>query len=174
MQAQSYSTICDPMTGPARLLGPWSFPGKNNGVGCHFLLQGIFPTRDQTHVSYIGRQILYLWATWEAPKNNDKVGQRLLLESNPIPYIGIKRPVQTLRHPPRWPHVCFQGPPSSLSEHLHSFFPFSSKLKLKKGSHLWVQPLPAFWMSAKTPNFSKSRLPSFSSAFLIMPQGRCG
>ena len=23
---------------------PWDFPGKNTGVGCHFLLQGIFPT----------------------------------------------------------------------------------------------------------------------------------
>ena len=23
----------------ARLLGPWNFPGKNTGVGCHFLLQ---------------------------------------------------------------------------------------------------------------------------------------
>ena len=28
---------------PARLLFPWDFPGKNPGVGCHFLLQGIFP-----------------------------------------------------------------------------------------------------------------------------------
>ena len=27
----------------ARLLSPWEFPGKNIGVGCHFLLQGIFP-----------------------------------------------------------------------------------------------------------------------------------
>ena len=26
---------------PARLLYPWDFPGKNTGVGCHFLLQGI-------------------------------------------------------------------------------------------------------------------------------------
>ena len=26
-------------------LCPWSFPGKNTGVGCHFLLQGIFPTQ---------------------------------------------------------------------------------------------------------------------------------
>ena len=25
---------------PARLLCPWDFPGKNTGVGCHFLLQG--------------------------------------------------------------------------------------------------------------------------------------
>ena len=23
---------------------PWDFPGKNTGVGCHFLLEGIFPT----------------------------------------------------------------------------------------------------------------------------------
>ena len=27
---------------PARLLCPWNFPGKNSGVGCHLLLQGIF------------------------------------------------------------------------------------------------------------------------------------
>ena len=26
-------------------LCPWDFPGKNIGVGCHFLLQGIFPTQ---------------------------------------------------------------------------------------------------------------------------------
>ena len=30
---------------PARLLCPWDSPGKNTGVGCHALLQGIFPTR---------------------------------------------------------------------------------------------------------------------------------
>ena len=30
---------------PARLLCPWDFPGKNTEVGCHFLLQGIFPTQ---------------------------------------------------------------------------------------------------------------------------------
>ena len=30
---------------PTRLLCPWDFPGKNIGVGCHFLLQGIFPTQ---------------------------------------------------------------------------------------------------------------------------------
>ena len=29
----------------ARLLCPWDFPGKNTGVGYHFLLQGIFPTQ---------------------------------------------------------------------------------------------------------------------------------
>ena len=30
---------------PARLLCPWDSPGKNSGVGCHGLLQGIFPTQ---------------------------------------------------------------------------------------------------------------------------------
>ena len=30
---------------PARLFCPWGFPGKNTGVGCHFLLQGFFPTQ---------------------------------------------------------------------------------------------------------------------------------
>ena len=30
---------------PSRLLCPWDSPGKNTGVGCHFLLQGIFQTQ---------------------------------------------------------------------------------------------------------------------------------
>ena len=30
---------------PARFLCPGDSPGKNTGVGCHFLLQGIFPTQ---------------------------------------------------------------------------------------------------------------------------------
>ena len=30
---------------PARLFYSWDFSGKNTGVGCHFLLLGIFPTQ---------------------------------------------------------------------------------------------------------------------------------
>ena len=30
---------------PTRLLCPWDFPGKRTGMGCHFFLQGIFPTQ---------------------------------------------------------------------------------------------------------------------------------
>ena len=30
---------------PTRLLCPWDSPGKNTGVGYHFILQGIFPAR---------------------------------------------------------------------------------------------------------------------------------
>ena len=40
-------TLCDSVNCslPARLLCPWDTPGKNTGVGCHALLQGIFPTQ---------------------------------------------------------------------------------------------------------------------------------
>ena len=36
---------------PTRFLCPWNFPGNNTGVGCHFLLQGIFPIQGlNTHL----------------------------------------------------------------------------------------------------------------------------
>ena len=31
--------LCDPRRQPIRLPHPWDSPGKNTGVGCHFLLQ---------------------------------------------------------------------------------------------------------------------------------------
>ena len=31
---------------PTRLLWPWNSPGKNTGVGCHFLFQGLFQTEE--------------------------------------------------------------------------------------------------------------------------------
>ena len=34
-----------PWTIACRLLCPWDFPGRNTGVGCHFLLQGLFLTQ---------------------------------------------------------------------------------------------------------------------------------
>ena len=47
---------------PARLLCPRNSPGKNTGVGCHVLLQGIFPTQGSNPclLSLLHcRQILY-------------------------------------------------------------------------------------------------------------------
>ena len=37
--------FANPWTKPARLPCPWKFPGKITGVGCHVLLQGIFPAQ---------------------------------------------------------------------------------------------------------------------------------
>ena len=47
-----------------KLLHPWDFPGKSTGVGCHFLLQGIFLTQG-TQVSRIIDRCFTVWATRE-------------------------------------------------------------------------------------------------------------
>ena len=46
--------LCDP-----RLHRPWDSPGKNTGVGSHFLLHGIFPTQGSNQRLLHGRRILY-------------------------------------------------------------------------------------------------------------------
>jgi len=40
-------------------LCPWSSPGKITRVGCHFLLQGIFPTQGSNPGLLYFRKILY-------------------------------------------------------------------------------------------------------------------
>ena len=44
---------------PARLLCPWDSPGKDTGVGCLALLQGIFPTQGSNLGLMHGRWILH-------------------------------------------------------------------------------------------------------------------
>ena len=44
---------------PTRLLHPWNFLGENTGVGCHFLLQGIFPIQGSNPDLPHCRQTLY-------------------------------------------------------------------------------------------------------------------
>ena len=59
---QSCPTLCNPRDCSQPVSSVHGFPGKNAGVGCPDLLQGIFPTQDWTCVSCvfcIGRQILY-------------------------------------------------------------------------------------------------------------------
>ena len=41
------------------LLCPWNPPGRNTGVGCYFLLQGIFPTQGSNMGLLHCRQMLY-------------------------------------------------------------------------------------------------------------------
>ena len=45
--------------GPFRLFCPWDFPGKNTGVGCHFLLQRISLTQGLNCGLLHCRQTLY-------------------------------------------------------------------------------------------------------------------
>ena len=53
---------------PARLLCPWDSPGKNTRVGCHALLQGIFPTQGASSGLLHCRQILYCLSHQGSPR----------------------------------------------------------------------------------------------------------
>ena len=52
------SVVCDSLR-PHGLQSPWNSPGQNTGVGCHFLLQGIFPTQRRNPGLLHCRWILY-------------------------------------------------------------------------------------------------------------------
>ena len=48
----------------------WDSPGKNTGVGCHFLLQGIFPTQGSNPGLLHCRQSFDLWTAREAMEHS--------------------------------------------------------------------------------------------------------
>ena len=56
---QSCPTLRPHRRQPTRLPCPWDSPGKNTGVGCHFLLQEIFPTQGSNRGLPHCRQMLY-------------------------------------------------------------------------------------------------------------------
>ena len=78
--AQSCPTLCDPMdcSPPGSSVHGIFFSGKNTGVGCHFLLQGIFLIQGSNLCLLHCRQTLYHWAngaasgltSWEQTKKS--------------------------------------------------------------------------------------------------------
>ena len=67
LSAQSCLTLRPHGLKPARLLCPWDFPGKNTGVGCHFLIQRIFPTQKIKPVSPASPAVAGEFFTTAAP-----------------------------------------------------------------------------------------------------------
>ena len=59
-----------------RLLCPWGFPGKNTGVDCHSLLQGIFPTQGSNLGFMHWRQILYCLSYHRSPRIHRRTVQK--------------------------------------------------------------------------------------------------
>ena len=55
---------------PTKLLCPWDYPGKNTGVGCHALLQGIFLTQGLNlrllYFPALAGRFFITSTTWEA------------------------------------------------------------------------------------------------------------
>ena len=74
--ATSWAVAC------TRLLHPWDFLGKSTGVGCHFLLQGIFPSQGSNPGLPHCRQMLYHLSHQGSP---GRVIQILLLRSTLLP-----------------------------------------------------------------------------------------
>ena len=74
MRKWSHSVMSDSLRPhglyPARLLCPWDFPGKNTGVGYHFLLQGIFPTQGSNLGLPHCRKTLYCLSHQGIPGNS--------------------------------------------------------------------------------------------------------
>ena len=94
---------CLTLLQPHGLLGflcPWDFPGKNTGVGCHFLFQGIFPTQglhlgllhllhwqvDSFPLSHLGNSFRncnlmdFTLCPWNSPGSNSGVGCHSLFQ----------------------------------------------------------------------------------------------
>ena len=59
---------------------PWNSPGKNMGVGCHFLLQGIFPTQGSNMGFLHCRQTLFLFEPPRKPIDHTYSRQKRKIE----------------------------------------------------------------------------------------------
>ena len=153
------------------LLCLWDSPGRNTGMGCHFLLQGVFPSQgSNTHFLCLRhcRQIRYHWAAREAHS---------LYIHPPTQYahknifILLKFPSHPLSPRPSFPYgyllsshwTHFQSPRSSFP--LFSAFPISCQHnpQVTSVSHMTVSYtfLPRLksglpWGPASPKNFSLS------------------
>ena len=85
---------------PTKLLRPWGSPGKNTGVGCHFLLQGIFPTQGSNPGLLHWRQTLYRLSHQGSQK---KTKNKCLSEVKPLSRVRLFVTLWT---------VAYQAPPS--------------------------------------------------------------
>ena len=82
-----------------KLLHPWDFLGKSTGVGCHFLLQGIFLTQGSNPGLPHCRQTLYrLSYQGISYCNEDGRSQLLQLRPSAVKYIHIFKCLQFLKY----------------------------------------------------------------------------
>ena len=81
--AQSCPTLCDPMDcSPPGSFVHGDSPGKNTGVGCHAILQGIFPTQGLNLGLLYCRWILYHLSHQGSPRILEWVAYQLSRESS--------------------------------------------------------------------------------------------
>ena len=96
--AQLCPALCNPMdcTLP-ELLCPWSFPGKNTGVGCHLLLQGIFLTQGSNSHPLRWQADFYHRATCEPLHINSQTEVRIT-QGAPCPAFTVSANLPDIPH----------------------------------------------------------------------------
>ena len=102
-----------------RLLCPWNVPGKNIGVGCHSLLQGIFLTQGSNPGLLHCRWILYRLSHQgykyftTIKKLKTKQNKTMRQQKCPLPWEALfKASLATGVNvfQPHWPHLLSRGP----------------------------------------------------------------
>ena len=84
------SNSCNPVDCPPRHLCPWSFPGKNTGVGCHFFLQGVFQTQGSDPSLLHCRWIFY-WLSHKGSPTVERVWRKHAREHHGSCWVGQKK-----------------------------------------------------------------------------------
>ena len=92
------------------LLCPWDYPGKNMGVGCHFLLQGIFPTRgpNPSLLWHLHGQVDSFPPSYLRSSTVDSAGHYLGLPPGAaLVSLRIPHLIQHAFHSQRYPRFCY-------------------------------------------------------------------
>ena len=150
----------------AGLLCPWDFPGKNTGMGCRFLLQGICLTQDPAYLSHWQR-----FFTAEPPRKpsdcswskSESVG--LAVVSDSLDPVDCSRPGSSV-------HGILQA---RILEWIA--IPFSRRSSWPR-NQTWVSCISGrfftIWATREAPDCSYSALfqASFMAAILLLEIGR--
>ena len=117
-----------PQTVAPRLLRPWDFPGMNAGVGCSFLLQGIFRTQGSNPCLPQCRHILQCLS----PQGSPRIPAWGAIPcSGGLPdWVLSQRPMATM-----WLQTQASTPRSSLSVSVDVGSPLARLCYTTKGSH---------------------------------------
>ena len=120
--AQLCLTLCDPMDcSPPGSCVHGDPPGKNTGVGCHFLLQGIFPTQGQNpgllhcrwifyHLSHqrstrLLKFVAYPFSRGPGKPNRETKSEQILLK-NDIKRFALQRTPQSFNLLKKKDNIC--------------------------------------------------------------------
>ena len=136
--AQSCPTLCDDVQ-----YSPWNSPGKNTGMGCHALLQGIFPTQGSNPGLPHCRWILYLLSHQGSPYPPANAGD--IRDTGLIPGLG-RSPGEGHDNPLQY--SCLENPMDRGAWRATVHWVTKSRTQLKQLSthaHLTVQRVPSPW-----------------------------